>query len=247
MPCCDRNGCDRLFRGRLVDLDRRAFETSGLNRRQRLLLGDPLASGAGGASGRPKSGIRRAATAAAAAPTGDAAAPGTLLDIGAGIGALAIAFLGRGGGQATIVDLSRDSLAAARELAAAHGVRDRLEVRYEDALHADLEPADVVTLDRVICCDPQGPELLARAAALSRRTLAFSYPSTAGWFRWLAIGRRLLNDAMRLFGMRYRFYLHDEEAVMAAATSHGHRPIHDERVGLMRVLRLEREGTPSAG
>lgn len=238
MPCCDRNGCDRLFRGRLVDLDRRSFEASGLNRRQRLLLGDGPDAARRGESA-PETAVRGARD-----PEHRSDEPGTLLDIGAGIGALAIAHLERGGRRATIVDLSRDSLAAARELAAAHGVDDRLEVRFDDALYADLETADVVTLDRVICCDPQGPALLARAAALSRRTLAFSYPSTRGWFRWLAIGRRLLNDAMRLFGMRYRFYLHDEGAVMEAATSRGHRPVHDERVGLMRVLRLEREDAP---
>jgi magnesium-protoporphyrin O-methyltransferase len=82
-----------------------------------------------------------------------------LLDIGAGVGAVHMTLLEAGAASAVDVDASREYLAIARAEAERRGLADRVEYRYGDVveLAADLPPADIVTLDSVICCYPYLP------------------------------------------------------------------------------------------
>src|SRR5687768_1892459 len=82
--------------------------------------------------------------------------PGTeLLDIGAGVGAIHHALLEQGAARAVHVDLSVDSIDVAREEAMRRGL-DRVQFVAGDfvQLAPTIDDADVVTLDRVICCYP---------------------------------------------------------------------------------------------
>ena len=44
-----------------------------------------------------------------------------------------------------------------------------------------LEPADIVTLDRVTCCDPDLEGLLGAAVARARRMVGLVYPRGTWW------------------------------------------------------------------
>ena len=48
------------------------------------------------------------------------------------------------------------------------------------------EPADLVVLNQVVCCTPDGPALVGSAAGLTRVALAFTYPRDRPSFRFLA-------------------------------------------------------------
>ncbi len=111
---------------------------------------------------------------------------GTLLDVGAGCGALTFELLERGMSEATCVDPA----APYREVAFEEAVRRGLERRVRswlvaplDDVASRLQPADVVTLDRVVCCDADPSALVATAADLSRRAVALSYPRDVRWVR----------------------------------------------------------------
>lgn len=102
----------------------------------------------------------------------------SLLDVGGGVGALHHELLADGFAHATHVDASSSYLAAAREESTRRGNAGRVEF-----IHADftdvaetLPRADVVTLDRVVCCYPDFHGLLKAASAHSARALALSYP-----------------------------------------------------------------------
>jgi SAM-dependent methyltransferase len=166
-------------------------------------------------------------------------APERVLDIGCGVGALGLTCLARGSRHADFVEVSPAYLAAARELAQQRGVMDRATFSPGDALTLELAPADLVLLDRVVCCHPEGPALLARAAALSRGALAFSYPAPSLPAR---LGGWLLNGVMRLLRHPYRFFLHDERALLGAASSSGHRLASSSRHGIWQV-RVYRRGS----
>ena len=95
----------------------------------------------------------------------------TVLDVGGGVGAVHHALLRSGAASAVDVDASRAYVATARAEAERQGHADRVRYLTGDfvALADDVGPADLVALDRVICCYPDMAALVGRSAALARR------------------------------------------------------------------------------
>ena len=134
----------------------------------------------------------------------------SLLDIGGGIGVLGLELLAAGVGTVVEVDASPAYLAVAGRQFAEHGWAERTALLAGDfaALAVLPEPADVVTLDRVVCCYPDYEALLARAAGCTRRVLGFSYPRDRWYVRWMMalenLWRRITRNAFRSFVHRRR-------------------------------------------
>lgn len=109
----------------------------------------------------------------------------TLLDVGGGIGAIQLALLGAGAASAESVDATEAYVQVAQEEAGKRGYAERTSGRVgslEDLASA-IQPADVVTLDKVVCCDPDLPGLLTRAAERARRMVGLVYPRETWWNR----------------------------------------------------------------
>lgn len=70
---------------------------------------------------------------------------------------------------------------------------------------AGLPEADIVTLDRVVCCYPDFRALLAAAASRSRQVLAMTYPRQT-WYTALAL--RVENAFQVIRGNPFRAFLH---------------------------------------
>src|SRR6185436_18999156 len=101
-----------------------------------------------------------------------------LLDIGGGIGAIHHELLPDTAAHAIHVDASSAYLREARAEAERRGHMAQVEFRHADFtdVAADLPQADVVTLDRVVCCYPDFRGLLLAAAGHSRAVVALTYP-----------------------------------------------------------------------
>ena len=111
-----------------------------------------------------------------------------LLDVGGGVGMVHLTLLEAGAATAVDVDASKDYLAAARTEAERRGLADRVDYRYGDVveLAAELPPADIVTLDKVICCYPYHAALLRAAVRSGPRLVGLVYPHDAWWNRiWM--------------------------------------------------------------
>ena len=152
----------------------------------------------------------------------------TILDIGCGVGVLGLTALQRGASHACLIDVSHDSLRMARELSTQLGVSGAAFVQ-GDAAQLELPHANVVLLDRVVCCYPNAVALLHRASDLSEHDLLFTYPLPRWWLR---LGRSLLNFGMAVTRNDYRFYVHDEAELLTAAAQHGHHLERRGRYGL---------------
>lgn len=102
----------------------------------------------------------------------------TVLDIGGGVGAVHHELLAGGAASAVAVDASGASLAAARSEAERRGWADRVRYVHGDAVAVahELPAADLVALDRVVCCYPDMPALVAVAATRTRRRLGLVLP-----------------------------------------------------------------------
>jgi hypothetical protein len=140
----------------------------------------------------------------------------SLLDVGGGIGVIAHEMLASGGvARATIVEGSAASVAAAREEIERTATGGRLQVRAGDLVEvaADVGEADVVTLDKVVCCYPDMDALLAVSAARARRLYGIVYPRDDWWVR---LGVAAENRYMQWKGSVFRGYVHSNEALDAA-------------------------------
>jgi magnesium-protoporphyrin O-methyltransferase len=135
---------------------------------------------------------------------------GVLLDIGAGFGALTFELIERGSTRAIAVDASRSYLAAAAEEAARRGKTGIIEFVHGDFvdLAGTLPKADVVTLDRVVCCYPHVEPLLRGALAHATRALALSYPRGA-WHARVVMGAD--NLKRRIKGNPFRTLVHSPD------------------------------------
>ena len=152
--------------------------------------------------------------------SGIEALPEPILDIGSGMGALSLELLRAGTRHATCVDLSAAALAANAEEAERQGVGDRIERVEGDfvAIAGSLPPAQLVALDRVVCCYPAYAALLEQAAAHSDRLLAVSFPRDRWWVR---LGLWAENAWRRLRGEQFRAFLHSPAAMASLLSDRG--------------------------
>jgi 2-polyprenyl-3-methyl-5-hydroxy-6-metoxy-1,4-benzoquinol methylase len=144
----------------------------------------------------------------------------TVLDVGAGIGALSFELLAAGAERVTAVEAAPAYLAAAREEATRRDVSDRLDLVHGDfvSVAGDVVQADVVAMDRVVCCYPAYQPLLEAAVRRSRRVLAFSYPRDRWHVRATVaaqnLGRALLRNP-------FRGFVHSARGIEALLEAHG--------------------------
>jgi magnesium-protoporphyrin O-methyltransferase len=145
-----------------------------------------------------------------------------VLEIGGGIGRLLVELLGAGADRGEVVELVSSWEPYARELARERGLAERTSFRVVDVLEeADgVDPADVVILNRVVCCSPDGVALAGQAARLTRQVLVLSFPRDVVWLR---VGVRMLNLGFRLMGRAFRVFAHSPAALEAAAEDAGLR------------------------
>jgi len=192
--CCQ--GADRIFGDRTAAHELKRYRRKGPTKPTRILLDALRAKGVTGA---------------------------TVLDIGGGIGAIQHELLQSGAAHATGVDASPAYLRAAAEEASRRGYAERRTAVEGDfvAVAGDIGPADVVTLDRVICCYPDMPALVGRSAERARRLYGLVYPRDAWWMR-LAI--RFPNLWFRLSRNPFRVFVHRSDAVDRVAREHGLAP-----------------------
>ena len=144
----------------------------------------------------------------------------TLLDIGGGLGAIQHELLGAGVESATDIDASGAFLAATKAETARRGYAERVHYQHGNFvdLAEDVPPADIVTLDRVICCYPDMQKLVGLSVVRAGRLYGLVFPRNV-W--WMKIYHAFQSFFLRLSRSRFRTYLHPTEAVEALVKEHG--------------------------
>jgi hypothetical protein len=193
MSSCCCQGVDEVFGERTANHDLRRYRTRGPSKPTRMLLAALRAEG-----------VERA----------------SVLDIGGGVGAIQQELLDAGAARAISVEASAAYLRAAQDEATRRGTEERVSYRLGDfvALADQVEGADVVTLDRVICCYPDMEALVGRSADHADRLYGLVYPRDAWWVR---LGFRVFNLGMRIARRPFRAHIHRTVAVDEVARRGG--------------------------
>ena len=161
------------------------------------------------------------------------------MDIGGGVGAIQLALVGEGVREVTSVDASSAYVSAARELAREQGVRARISYVHGDFTEvADrLTQADIVTLDRVICCYDDVASLVSRSAECAARLYGVVYPRSNFMSR-MAVA--LSNVWLRLNRSPMRTFLHAPEAVDALIRERGFTPFSRQTTAIWQVVAYQK-------
>ncbi len=193
MPHCQCDGIERCFNTQRVTKELARYHRRGAAKNTRLLV---EALRVQGIEGR------------------------TLLDIGGGVGAIAHLLVQDGVRQAVDVDASAAYLAAAREEAERQGLAEQISFQHGDfvALAPTIPAADIVTLDRVICCYDDMPALVGLSAARAERLYGVVYPRDAWWVRLFI---QVQNTVQRVMRRPIRFFVHPTVAVDATIRAQG--------------------------
>ncbi len=193
MNCCQCQGIEDLFNDELVMRELTAYRAKGPDKTTCMLTDALKEEGVKGFN---------------------------LLDIGGGVGAVQHELFEAGASQATDVDASKAYLHAAQEEADRRGIADKVHFRHGNfvELAPQIPAADIVTLDRVICCYPDMEHLVDLSAARASKLYGLVYPRDT----WLAkLGVWVLNLLFRLQRKPFRTFVHSSQAVDAIVRSHG--------------------------
>jgi hypothetical protein len=136
------------------------------------------------------------------------------------IGTIQAELLRAGARSGEIIELLPAYEPYARELAREKQIEDRSTFRVADVLDQPdaVSRADIVVLDRVVCCSPDGVRLVAVAGRLAERMLLVVHPRDR-WF--IRAGGRAINLIFRALGWSFRIFLHPKDALYGAAQSEG--------------------------
>ncbi len=158
----------------------------------------------------------------------------SLLDIGGGLGAIQHELLESGASQATHVDASSAYLEGAKEEAERRGLSEQIKWQHGNLvdLAPELEPADIVTLDRVICCYDDMPSLVGSSVKLASRHYGLVFPRYLWWAR---IGFTVINFFQRIMGNPFRAFVHPVEQVEAIIAKAGFEEVFARKSPLWQV------------
>jgi magnesium-protoporphyrin O-methyltransferase len=185
MTCCCAAACAGHFDSKRVTQDLRAYRANGPAPTTRALCDALL-----------RTGVQQS----------------TLLDIGGGVGAIQHALLAAGAREATLVEASSAYLDAARAEAEQRGWEGRIRYQLGDFVEvaAQIPAADIVTLDRVVCCYPGMEALVRLSAARSNRLYGLVYPRGEWWVRAVIWFENIIR---MLTGNPFRSFVHSPKAM----------------------------------
>ena len=151
-----------------------------------------------------------------------------VLEVGGGLGHMQLELFRAGAATAVNIELSGGYEEAATELFDSESLGDRVERRLGDfvAVHDQVSPADIVLLNRVVCCYPAMPEMMEAAIDKTKRFLALTFPRER-WFMKASIATG--NAWWALRSCDFRAYVHPVDEIESMALDAGLEAAHRDR------------------
>jgi len=159
-----------------------------------------------------------------------------LLDIGGGIGVIQQELFRSGVTYATNVDAASGYVKVSREEAERQGFIDRVDYTHGNFvdLAPSVEKADIVTLDRVICCFPDMKTLVDLSAEKARKFYGIVFPRDT-W--WIKLGVRVFNPLLRIFSRTsFESFVHPTNEVDRMLQAKGMRRAYFRTAGIWQVM-----------
>jgi magnesium-protoporphyrin O-methyltransferase len=208
MSCCQCQGIETFFNKKTATRELKQYRRKGPRKTTRMLIDALKAEGVDGMA---------------------------LLDIGGGIGIIQHELLSAGADSVTNVEASTAYIEAVKEEARRQGHADRVSFYHGDFvdLAPDIPSADIVTLDRVICCYHDMKALVGLSSARAGKLYGVVYPRDTWWTR---IGLAIGNFVFGVLRNPFRIFVHPTEAVEAVVRGNGLEPRFYRQTAIWQVV-----------
>lgn len=208
MSCCQCQGIETQFNRKSVAKELERYRQKGPNKATRTLINALKAEGIKGM---------------------------VLLDIGGGVGAIQHELLKAGVSKAINVEASTAYIEAAKEEAERQGHGDRLSHYHGDFVNLtqDLPQADIITLDRVICCYQNMQALVRLSSTLTSKLYGVVYPQDT---MWMKISTAFSNFIYWIRRNPFRLFVHPTEMVEKVIRDNGLERRFYRKVGISQVV-----------
>ena len=134
------------------------------------------------------------------------------LDIGGGIGAIQYDLIKAGASSGTSIEASPAYIDLVKEEIHKNNLAEIIDFKHGDftAIVSDVDSADIVTLDKVICCYDNMSELVRLSSKLSRKIYAVIYPRDVWWTK---LALPFINFYPIIKGSPFRVFIHPTKKV----------------------------------
>lgn len=213
MVCSHCQGADDVFSWGMAKRDLKAYHEKGASKSTTILLNMLKKFGVTGKS---------------------------LLDIGGGVGVIQHELINLGLEQAVDIDASGAYIQFARDEAERQGHLEKINFEQGDfvQLAPTVASADIVTLDRVVCCYPDMRALVDLSSARAKEFYGLVYP------RDNIISKAIIPIfnffAFRIQGNPFRTFIHDTSEIEAIIEANGLEQIDHRKTGLWQVSLYQR-------
>lgn len=164
----------------------------------------------------------------------------TLIDIGGGVGAIQHELLKEGIQHVYSVDASSAYIETSKEESIRQGYLDRINYihgNYVD-LASGIPNADIVTLERVICCYPDMKDLVQRSISHSNKYYGVVYPLDTWWMKFVL---KFINAFSRLKRSDFRAFVHSKKDIHEIIEDNGFDRCFRKKSGLWVVEIFKRK------
>ena len=134
------------------------------------------------------------------------------LDIGGGIGAIQYDLIKAGASGGTSIEASSAYIDVVTDEILQNGLVERVNFKHGDftKMAFDVDSADIVTLDKVICCYDDMSELVGLSSKLAQKIYAVIYPRDVWWTK---LGFLMMNFYTKIKGSSFRTFIHPTKKV----------------------------------
>jgi len=202
MDCCQCQLIETQFDRESVASKVRRYHEKGLKKETKILVEALIAHGVEGSS---------------------------ILDVGGGLGALEFELIKAGASNATNVEASSAYVDTATEEASRQGLSAQIQHIHGNFVDVarDVPPADIVTLDKVICCYDDMDSLVSTSVEKAKQLYAVIYPRDR-W--WVKAAIRIENLLRRLRGSDFRVIVHPTREVDRIIKDNGMKVLFYDRL-----------------
>ena len=134
------------------------------------------------------------------------------LDIGGGVGAIQYDLIKAGASNGASIEASSSYIDLVKEEIHKNNLAEIIDFKHGDftAIASDVDSADIVTMDKVICCYDDMSELVRLSSKLSRKIYAVIYPRDVWWTK---LALPFINFYPIIKGSPFRVFIHPTKKV----------------------------------